>query len=407
MSYHPDNELFSAYLDGELTAEEEAQVERVLASSPAARQLLDELRNLSQTLQTLPAQKLAEDLSPHVLRVAERRMLAESPLPAARTAPRGSAFPWALLWSRLRQPRVLVWSGLAVAIALVIRLHDAPQQRAAPAPPEEVVASSVVASAEATVATAAPAIEAAPAPEAVTRMEAAPTTPEAAPVVTVLSSPSSPPALVEMAAPSEPPVSSLQAGSSAPETGPVPAGEPARVVPPAPAAPATPAGATHERPWIVRGELSAEAVEQRLLEKLLVEQKIAQSVDDAAHKAEVKPSAKERIVRMQLVATGAQLKGLLAAMQEQDEAFSALALDAPGVPAATAAPSARQATAGSVVIEKRSTDSRKPAAKSRVLFDRDAPPPPPPAEPELELPPGDPSSSHTIFVELHVVPAAR
>ena len=71
----PKNELLSAYLDDELTAVEQAEVERLLAADPAARQTLDELRALSATLQALPRQKLGEDLSPQVLRVVERRML--------------------------------------------------------------------------------------------------------------------------------------------------------------------------------------------------------------------------------------------------------------------------------------------------------------------------------------------
>ena len=73
----PQNELLSAYLDGELTAAEQAEMERLLAANPAARQLLDELRALSATLQALPQEKLGEDLSRQVLRVAERRMLTE------------------------------------------------------------------------------------------------------------------------------------------------------------------------------------------------------------------------------------------------------------------------------------------------------------------------------------------
>ena len=38
------NELLSAYLDGEFSAAEQAEVERLLAARPAARQLLDDLR---------------------------------------------------------------------------------------------------------------------------------------------------------------------------------------------------------------------------------------------------------------------------------------------------------------------------------------------------------------------------
>ncbi len=44
MNEVPETELFSAYVDGELTADEQARVEQLLAASPEARQLLEELR---------------------------------------------------------------------------------------------------------------------------------------------------------------------------------------------------------------------------------------------------------------------------------------------------------------------------------------------------------------------------
>ena len=75
-------ELLSAYLDGELTAQEQAQIERLLAESAEARQLLEELRLLSQSLQRLPVHKLKEDLAAKVLQEAQRRE-AESPAAAA------------------------------------------------------------------------------------------------------------------------------------------------------------------------------------------------------------------------------------------------------------------------------------------------------------------------------------
>ena len=90
MNHLPQNELLSAYLDGELTAAEQAETERLLAASPAVRQLLDDLRALSAALQSLPQQKLGEDLSAQVLRAAERRMLTEgepgdtAPVPLSR-----------------------------------------------------------------------------------------------------------------------------------------------------------------------------------------------------------------------------------------------------------------------------------------------------------------------------------
>ena len=78
MKYRPENELLSAYLDGELTPEERAHVEQLLASSPAARQLLDELRALGATMRSLPRQALGEDLSGQVLDVAAKRKMGGS-----------------------------------------------------------------------------------------------------------------------------------------------------------------------------------------------------------------------------------------------------------------------------------------------------------------------------------------
>jgi hypothetical protein len=132
----PENELFSAYLDGELSAAEQARVEELLARSPRARQLLDEFRALSSTLQSLPPHKLDEDLSDRVLRLAERRLLAErptgrapSPAPSASTAPPVPGPPplEADGRSRLRRmlsPRALGWSIMAVAVALLIMALD-------------------------------------------------------------------------------------------------------------------------------------------------------------------------------------------------------------------------------------------------------------------------------------------
>jgi len=123
MSDVPENELLSAYLDGELTADEQAHVEKLLADNPQARQLLDELRALSATLQSLPQYKLGEDISQQVLRVAERRMLtgtSDLPQPAKQPAePRESRL------RHMLSRRALVWSGLAVGIAVVLMVNDA------------------------------------------------------------------------------------------------------------------------------------------------------------------------------------------------------------------------------------------------------------------------------------------
>ncbi len=137
----PQNELFSAYLDGELTAAEQAEMERLLATSPAARQLLDELRALSNTLQALPQEKLGEDLSRQVLRVAERRMLTEGEPGETETAPVPLGRS---VFRRFLSRRAMVWLGLAVAVAVMITINERRQgvRPAADAAKEVVLARS-------------------------------------------------------------------------------------------------------------------------------------------------------------------------------------------------------------------------------------------------------------------------
>ncbi len=126
----PENELFSAYLDGELTADEQADMERLLASSPAARQLLDELRALSSNLQALPQYKLDEDLSEQVIRAAERKVLARSERLNQPTEQRPSLLRPSLL-RRLIESRALVWSGLAVVVAVMLMIGQPQEDRPA------------------------------------------------------------------------------------------------------------------------------------------------------------------------------------------------------------------------------------------------------------------------------------
>lgn len=130
----PENELLSAYLDGELTADEQAQVERLLEASPAARQLVDELRALSTSLGDLPSHQIGEDISARVLRRAERQMLADPaaalPISPAQDQPAGPR--WRAIVRRVARPRTLVWSGVAVAVALLLMLANPAALRQAP-----------------------------------------------------------------------------------------------------------------------------------------------------------------------------------------------------------------------------------------------------------------------------------
>ncbi len=124
-----ENELLSAYLDGELTAAEQAAVEQLLAQSAAARQLVEELRALSATLQSLPAHKLEEDLSQEVLQIAGRRMLSVPRGPAEPAEPSGADAAgetsfWPTILRRALSRRNLAWSAVAVAAAILLMVMN-------------------------------------------------------------------------------------------------------------------------------------------------------------------------------------------------------------------------------------------------------------------------------------------
>jgi hypothetical protein len=79
-NHDPDDELLSAYLDGELSADERAAVEARLATDPAAEQLLRELRSVSQSVQAMPTESVGRDLSEDIIRRV--RVVRGSPDPA-------------------------------------------------------------------------------------------------------------------------------------------------------------------------------------------------------------------------------------------------------------------------------------------------------------------------------------
>jgi|GEM_PF-2164287 len=118
-----ENELLSAYLDGELTTVERAEVERLLASSRTARRLLEELKALRNALHEMPRKKLDEDLSEHILQAAERRILTGSVDP-------GQASPlWRTTARRFLNLRGVVWSALAVAVAVIVMVNAEDPER--------------------------------------------------------------------------------------------------------------------------------------------------------------------------------------------------------------------------------------------------------------------------------------
>jgi len=113
-----DEELLSAYLDGELTADEQARVERWLAEDSGYRQLHEELRALRQHIETLPMARLPADFRETVLSAAERQMVAPKRSTAAmQPAPLPDGRRWV---------RPLMWTGLIAAAALLVMIFSPP-----------------------------------------------------------------------------------------------------------------------------------------------------------------------------------------------------------------------------------------------------------------------------------------
>jgi hypothetical protein len=140
MKDYSQNELLSAYLDGELTVEQRAKVEEMLATSPAARQLLDELRLLCKTLKSLPRHKLGVNLTESVLRDAEHRMLTESTdtddlsnnIEPGVGSEADTSFSEPLrkrLIRRMKNPRVWVWEAVIVAVVLLLMVYNPNQDQ--------------------------------------------------------------------------------------------------------------------------------------------------------------------------------------------------------------------------------------------------------------------------------------
>jgi negative regulator of sigma E activity len=136
MAMLSDQELISAYLDGELSGEELARAENLLATQPESRQLLEELQSLRTSLQALPQQTLGSGFADAVLRRAEREMLQPTRSIAPTTPMRqDDDRPSFVSWQRWQRP--LAWSALTIAAALLIMLFSPDQRQVAiaPAPP--------------------------------------------------------------------------------------------------------------------------------------------------------------------------------------------------------------------------------------------------------------------------------
>jgi hypothetical protein len=106
MDHEPNDELLSAHIDGELSADELATVERWLASSAPARDRFEELRATSRTVQGLPRTALTGDFAEGVVERIRRESLVRPAL--------------APTLVRRRHPAWWIGAPLAAAAALLI-----------------------------------------------------------------------------------------------------------------------------------------------------------------------------------------------------------------------------------------------------------------------------------------------
>lgn len=104
-----NDELLSAYVDGELSPPLRAEVEERLRTDPHAQRLVDDLRAISGAIQSLPREKFAGDLRPRVWAAAEE--VASPVAGKIELAPRDR-------WAGYR--RGLAWSAAAIAATLVL-----------------------------------------------------------------------------------------------------------------------------------------------------------------------------------------------------------------------------------------------------------------------------------------------
>jgi hypothetical protein len=111
--------LISAYLDGELSPDERAKVDALLAESADARQTLEELKAIRASLQNLPRYRLGPNFAQSVLERAEEQLPAASvqQLTKVESAPIPSRSVPA---SVFRSWRGYAWSAIAIAAAVMI-----------------------------------------------------------------------------------------------------------------------------------------------------------------------------------------------------------------------------------------------------------------------------------------------
>ena len=127
-------ELISAYIDGELTSDEQVRVEQALLEDPRSQQLLEDLQALHDRLQAVPRSEPSQDYTQQILRRAERAILTEpSEMPGTSDGAKTPALQTAIPVARSKQPanlKHLIWATTALAATLMLALLFRPGDQA-------------------------------------------------------------------------------------------------------------------------------------------------------------------------------------------------------------------------------------------------------------------------------------
>lgn len=111
-----NDELISAYLDGELTPEEKAHVEEQLIDCAEHRRIFNELRALRESLHELPQQQLDDEFAARVLRRAEQEKAVQPAEPTAAASGDAATRPV----RRESASRGLLWAAAAIVAAALL-----------------------------------------------------------------------------------------------------------------------------------------------------------------------------------------------------------------------------------------------------------------------------------------------
>jgi len=132
MKYQIPEELISAYLDGELTSDEQLLVEEALRDDPQSQQLLEDLQSLHDRLQAIPRSEPSRDYTQQILRRAERAILTGTSEPGSSELTSNAPAKQAVAAPNSKDSpgnwKHVIWASTALAATLLLALLFQPDQ---------------------------------------------------------------------------------------------------------------------------------------------------------------------------------------------------------------------------------------------------------------------------------------